>query len=299
MYAGRTVKAFTPYGRWVTVSILLPYMVREHAAGVLDEWMLFMNTDDHGQEDDIAQAENMAAHYPWIKLYPRPETDERHQHKQMYTKLFYRYCTDPDTVYLRFDDDIVYVHENTIRSMVEQKTARPGTLGLFPIIWNNAICSWHLQQRGNIPNDVASGWPTVGQPYCMDPVGWADGGLAVRMHELLLERIATGRVAECFMYQDVQLAPQQQFSVSCFAVDGRDYIALPEPGVLDFYEEEHWLTVHRPGVTGQVNQILADALVSHFSFYPQRGALFATNLLDRYRSLAMDLENENARRVMA
>jgi hypothetical protein len=32
--------------------------------------------------------------------------------------------------------------------------------------------------------------------------------------------------------------------------------------------------------------ILSDALVSHFSFYPQRDYLLRTDIIDRYRALA-------------
>jgi hypothetical protein len=59
--------------------------------------------------------------------------------------------------------------------------------------------------------------------------------------------------------------------------------------VLDHYEEEHWLTVHRPEVVGKTNVILSDALVSHYSFFPQRKRLQETDILPRYRELAQKL----------
>lgn len=284
MHSGKRVIAFTPYGRERTVSILYRYLKREHDRGVLDEWMLWMNTDPD-QESDRQYARNLADLHDWVRLVERPANDEYHFHKQMYTRLFYVHCVDPEAVYLRFDDDIVYVHDLAIRRMVEQKTARPDMLGLFPIIWNNAICSWHLQQRGAIPREFG----TIGAPYCMDPVGWADPVFAEKIHRLLLTKIGSGTVEELFMYQDAQLAPRQQFSVSCFAVSGADYAALQPPGVLDFYEEEHWLTVHRPEAVGKTNSIIADALVSHYTFYPQRDYVNATDILDRYRSVADSL----------
>jgi len=35
--------------------------------------------------------------------------------------------------------------------------------------------------------------------------------------------------------------------------------------------------------------IVGDALVSHYTFYPQGRAVRATNILDRYRKIAKDL----------
>jgi hypothetical protein len=289
---GHRVVTFTPYGREVTVSILLEYMKRDHARGIVDEWQLWMNTDPD-QVSDRKYAQKLADEYNWIVLKSRPKTRDRHQHKQMYTGSFYVYCTDPDTVYLRFDDDIVYVHDETIRRMVEQKILRPHVLGLFPIIWNNAICTWHLQQRSIIPQFKIGGRLRVVQlPYCMDPVGWADPQFAEEIHYQLLDAIEAGKVENLFMYQDVTLAPQQQFSVSCFAVHTDDYRILEPPGVLDYYEEENWLTVHRPSKVGKTNVILSDALVSHFSFFPQRDYLInQTRILDRYRTLAEALSD--------
>jgi hypothetical protein len=280
------VVAFTPYGRQFTVSILVEYMKRDHSRGIVDEWQLWMNTDED-QVNDRAYARQLAERYDWIILKERPKTQEYHQHKQMYTGTFYVYCTDPDTVYLRFDDDIVYVHEDTITRMVEQKIVRGHVLGVFPIIWNNAVCSWHLQQRGIMTVPRFKGRAlAVREPYCMDVVGWSHPQFAQEIHYQLLDAIDAKEVESLFMYQDVTLAPKQQFSVSCFAVDSDDYRVLTPPGVLDYYEEENWLTVHRPSIVGKTNVILSDALVSHFSFYPQRDYLLRTDIIDRYRALA-------------
>lgn len=285
-HADHRVVAFTPFGRESTVTILCAYMERDHEAGILDEWQLWMNTDPTGQERDIEYAHELAEHFDWVTLKELPEGVIRESPKQLNTGSFYRYTTDPGTIYLRFDDDIVYVHPDAIPNMVDAKVNQPGTLACFPIIWNNAICSWHLQARGVIPREYG----VVKDAYCMDPIGWADPGFATRIHNLLLGWIEEGTPEKAFMYQDVQLAPRQQFSVSCFAVDGEDYAALDPPGALNYGEEEHWLTVHHAENVGKTNVILGNALVSHLTFYPQRVILRNTNILDRYRRIAMGVE---------
>jgi hypothetical protein len=283
MLDNQRVVAFTPYGRRVTVSILYEYMKRDHERGLLDEWMLCMNVDPD-QGSDVAFAKKLERENDWIKRYQRPTQFPHRTPKQLNTGQFYTYMTDPNSVYLRFDDDIVYVHEDAIENMARRAIQSEQSLGTFPIIWNNAICTWHLQVREIVPY----AWGHV-QPYCMDPVGWADGHFAVNMHNLLLDKIATDDVKSLFMYQDVQLPIGLQFSVSCFAVHGRDYLALNPPGVLDYEEEEHWLTVHRPAVVGKSNVIAGDSLVSHYTFYPQREVVGATDILERYRKVAKEL----------
>lgn len=289
---GKKVVAWTPYGRQETVSILLAYMERDHAAGVVDEWWLCMNTDLTGQEQDMAYAYTLARSRPWIKIKDRPAGYPRKHPKQRNTGYFYLYMTDPETTYVRLDDDIVYVHPAAVERLVRSARQRPETVASFPVMWNNSIISWFAQQAEIIP---AAGtreqdgyiWPKVGGPYCMDGVGWADGAFGVRIHGLLLDTLELGKDPEEFyFYQDFPVGLGEQFSVSTFASLGSTYAALPTPGLLVPDEEEHWHTVHQPRVTGQPNVIVGDALVAHYTFRPQRRIVTASNTLARYRALA-------------
>jgi len=80
-----------------------------------------------------------------------------------------------------------------------------------------------------------------------------------------------------------------QFSVSVFASLGSMYAELETPGVLVPSEEESWHTVHQPHRLGQSNMIVGNALVSHYTFFPQQGIVNATDILDRYRDLTRKL----------
>jgi hypothetical protein len=282
MIDGRRVIAWTPYGRRRTYSILIKYLERDVARGLVDEVWAFMNTDPTGQEDDIAYAHELADRFPWFHLKHRPEGVLIHGQKQRNTGYAYRYMTNPDTVYLRLDDDVVYLHESAIENLVRARIDMPAPVAVFPIIINNAICSHFLQLCGKIPME----WGAV-NAYCMDPTGWANGPFAVKLHEMLLDHIEAGTVESLYLYQDFPLQPGTQFSVSCFASLGSMYADLPDgPGVLVPDEEESYHTIHRPLATGAPNIIRGNAIVSHFSFFPQHPFLNATNLLDRYRELA-------------
>lgn len=282
MIGDRKVTCWTPFGRRRTYSILIEYLRRDVERGLVDEVWAFMNTDPVGQEDDIAYAHELDEQYPWFRLKHRPEgVDLGNLPKQRYTGLAYREMTDPDTVYLRFDDDVVYIHEAAIENLVRARIEMPAPTAVFPVIFNNAIVSHFLQACGKVPLE----WGAV-TPYCMDPMGWANGPFAVKLHELLLDHIERGRVEDLYLYQDFPIQPGTQFSVSCFASRGEDYAALEQPGVLVPDEEESWHTIHRPLATGAPNILRGDAIVSHWSFFPQHPFLNGTDLLDRYRELA-------------
>lgn len=288
MIDAHPVICWTPYGRRRTVSILAKYMERDHGRGLVDQWLLYLNTDPAGQEDDLTYAHELATTYDWVKLVKRPEGYRPLHPKQRQTGYFYLYCTDPEAVYLRLDDDIVYLHEDAVENLVTTKLAlRDSVLCAFPIIINNAVVSWHLQHQRRIPSS-GKGWQSVQYPHCMDAVGWADGGFAVKLHELLLKKIEAGTVEDLYMHHTVTLAERQQFSVSCFATMGSDYTVLDPPGHLGA-EEEFWHSVHRPKQAGMANIIVDSAVVSHWSFYHQHKELDASGLLDRYRELAAKL----------
>ncbi|MYS15158.1 hypothetical protein [Streptomyces sp. SID4982] len=282
MIDGKRVIAWTPYGRTRTYSILINYLERDVRRGLIDEVWAYMNTDPVGQEGDVAYAHQLAEQHDWFHLKHRPEdVNLGPLPKQRYTGLAYREMVDPNAVYLRFDDDVVYVHESAVENLVRARIEMPAPVAVFPIIINNALCSHFLQVCQKIPMD----WGTVA-PYCMDPVGWANGPFAVKLHEMLLDHIEAGTVEDLYLYQDFPLQPGTQFSVSCFASLGSMYADLPQPGILVPDEEESWHTVHQPLATGAPNILRGNAIVSHWSFFPQHPFLNETDLLDRYRALA-------------
>ena len=292
MISGRPTIAWTPYGRETTVSILAKYMERDHQRGLVDEWWLCLNTDPTGQDNDLRYAYELAKRYPWVKVKDRPAGYPRRHPKQRNTGYFYLYMTDPLTTFVRFDDDIVYVHEDAITRLATSAWERPESACSFPIMWNNSIISWFAQQAGIIPEAGSHSngytWPEVGGPYCMDAVGWANGRFGVEIHNLLLTTLEEEpeKVDRFFFYQDFPVQVGTQFSVSVFASQGSLYANLDTPGLLVPDEEESWHTVHRPRVTGQPNIIVGDALISHYTFAPQRRIVLASNTLDRYRALA-------------
>lgn len=278
----RKVIAWTPYGRRRTYSILIKYLQRDVERGLLDEVWAFMNTDPTGQEDDIAYAHELAEQFSWFKLKHRPDgINLGTLPKQRYTGLAYREMIDPEAIYLRLDDDVIYLHEDAVENLVRARIEMPAPIAVFPVIWNNAICSHFLQACGKVPTE----WGPVSL-FCMDSNGWANGAFAVKMHELLLSHIEAGTVEGLYLYQDFSLQPGTQFSVSCFASRGEDYAALPKPGVLVPDEEESWHTIHQPLATGRPNIIRGNVIVSHYSFFTQHPFLNETDLLDRYRELA-------------
>jgi hypothetical protein len=202
----------------------------------------------------------------------------------MNTGRFYTYTQDEDTIYVRMDDDIVWIEPNAIERLVRYRIENTFPFVVFPIIWNNAVCSHYLQQGEQLP----SWWGVVGN-YCMDPVGWRDAQFAEKIHEHLLSGIENGWVEKLFMHTSVQLPIGLQFSVSSFAQFGSEYKKVG--GILGG-EEEAWHSIEQPYKRNRPNVIVPNSLISHFSFYHQRNYLLEkTNILDRYKELADSIDS--------
>lgn len=280
MVDGYKVVVFTPWGRELTGSILFEYLKRDHLAGVVDEWHLWMNTDDN-QIGDREYGYGLAKDNKWVKTFERPAGDVLYP-KQMNTGKFYQYTQDENTIYVRMDDDIVYIEPSAIKRLVEERIENIFPFVVFPIIWNNAVCSYYLQKTEAMP----SWWGVVGN-HCMDPLGWGDGHFAKNIHEHLLDMIDKDSVDKLFMHHSIQLMTGQQFSVSSFAQFGSEYKKVG--GILGG-EEEAWHTIKKPYELSRPNMIVPNSLISHFSFYHQRDFLIGqTNILQRYKELADDL----------
>lgn len=268
------------------MEILLEYLQRDHDKGVVDEWWMCRNLDPN-QSSDLSWMMQTAQRRNWVKLVERPPGVFVHERKQRNTGYFYRYMTNRETVYVRFDDDVVWVDDHAIERIVLHKLYNPATVCSFPMIINNAICSHFLQKDGKIPRE----WGEV-KLFCMDANGWENGQFAIDLHELFLEHVDKGTVSSLYSHHDYQLPLGEQFSVSCFASLGSMYADMKPPGVLapdQIIEEESIHTETLPRRFGVPNVIVGNAFVSHYTFYTQHPFFAGTDILERYRTLAKGL----------
>lgn len=280
-YRNYKVVAFTPAGRKRVMSILLDNLARFRH--IIDEYQVWMNADDE-QVEDIEWLESLPAKYDWVTL--KRLDGERLKPKQMNTGRFYPNTIDKDTIYIRFDDDIIFVDDDFFYNILDFRIDNPGYFLVFANIWNNAILSYIHQKLGNIPPQ-----PVIEEPYCMNPVAWESGTFAESIHRNLIERIDEGRTSELF-FDRADLNDAKRFSISCFAFFGEDFARFK--GIVGYrngellYDEEIWLTEIYTVTKNLQNVICGSALVSHYSFFSQRPHLDTTDILDEYRRIAKE-----------
>lgn len=276
MYQGHKVVVFTPAGRRKYLEVLLPYIFRDRA--LIDEYHFWLNTNN--EEDATFCREVAEASGGFIKVVEADKSIPVIDGMYGYSIYrFYKDCVEPDTVYVRLDDDIVFVERGAIRKLVNFRIVNPGYFLVFANIINNAICGHIHQRMGMLP---AKDGKLVGYD-CLDPVGWSDPDFAEHTHRCFLDAYNTKHL-DGYKFNRWELYMLERFSIGCFAFLGSEFAEFAGQVGED---EEQWLSQVKPGAIGRANAICGESLVSHFAFYTQRDHLETTDILEQYRQISM------------
>lgn len=266
MIDGHKLIVVTPYGRRRYAEVLACYVLAEPA---VDEWHLWFNTDDPW-DIEWAQGLRNANRRVVLVAVSTPLISPC----QYRICQFYPFATDPTTVYVRMDDDVVYAAPGAIAGLAAQRITDPKPFLLFGNVLNTALTS-HFHQRAKRATER---YGTVGY-NCMDPVGWNSPRFAVDLHRRFLGKPDRRR----WELPDWDLTQYEHHSVNVIAWLGRDAQNWGPVGA----SEEVWLSCDKPRLEGRPNRVGGRHFFAHYAFFPQREAVDArVDILQRYRKLA-------------
>jgi hypothetical protein len=268
VYQGFRVVAVTPAGRRRYLELLTSHT--SAARGLVDEHQLWLNTHDAG---DLAFMESLASRDSFFRVVEGPQLAPHQLPDLRRIHAFFVGCCDPATIYIRFDDDIVYIAPDAIEKLLDCRLQHLQPPIVYANIVNNAICS-HLHQRSGLI-DYSQG---VCRYECLCHVGWRSPQFAELAHRSFLRSVAANN-SDCFKMQDRDLCAYERMSINCIAWFGRDFATFGGKVGVD---EEVWLSEDYPRTERRPNLICGSALVSHFAFFRQRDHLDATDLLELY-----------------
>src|SRR5690606_29149161 len=195
---------------------------------------------------------------------------------------YMRECTEPDTLYIRLDDDICYMADDALQQLRNHRLRRRDPLLVVGNIVNNAVCTHFHQRAGLLPTS----WGVV-ENDCLDPLGWRSGQFARRVHRRFLKDLEAGREA-WWKQVELPINGTQRFSINAISWIGDDFRDLPE--VNGAADEEPFLTAELPARLGRPNEACPQALFGHYAFFTQRPYLERTSpeILARYRRIAQN-----------
>ena len=259
----------TPAGRERYLRLLAHYVL---ASAEVDEWQLW---DNCRTESDRRYLHELVQRDERCTLKTLPGADGG----WAIIGDFFRFCDDPDALYLRLDDDIVFIEPDFFPRFRARAMAARGTAVWFsPLIINNAICNWLLKFFSRV--DIKG--PLTCQAMC--PFSWAHASFAAAVHPVFVDAVRRGRTDDFRVPdRDVRLS---RFSINAFGFFGADKAALGEAFYPPEGNEEEWLSAVLPAKLDRPGRIFGDLFVAHFSFYTQERALLATSLLESYYGLA-------------
>jgi hypothetical protein len=269
------VISVTPAGRRRYLAVLVPHLLRQRH--VIKEHHWWLNT---AEVADIRYVEQVTAEHPdFFKICRKEARPDLKIGESIWR--FFRDYSQPDTLYIRFDDDIVYIAPDAVENLVRHRLADREPLLILGNIVNNAVCTHFLQQAGVVP----TAWGEV-ENFCLDGNGWASAEFARKLHGLFLDELRHGDLQR-WKQVALPINGMRRFSVNVISWLGDDLRCVPEAanGLVD---EELFLTVTLPRRLRRPNGACGDALFAHFAFFTQRSYLEWTwpQLIGHYQDVA-------------
>jgi hypothetical protein len=178
-----------------------------------------------------------------------------------------------DSIFLKCDDDIVYVDLEKLGDFIEFRRTNPKYIVVSANVVNNGVCAHWQQVAGSIPERVG---------HFERPPGGFGGSLwlsAERANELHDYFLQTNNKHLPLPAKVIEWTERQ--SINFIAWLGRDlvHMALPKG------DDERALTVDLPMLLDRPTAIYSDFTVSHLSFGPQEQGLALDRLIDAYDEL--------------
>jgi len=227
----------------------------------------------------------------------------------------YKSCQDDDTVYLKLDDDIVYIDETLFTDFIQYRVSNRNAPLIYPVIINNLIHSCILQDNNiynpYIKSNILDTWRKytyrrirehiinnkhsrlrigdfTGGNDVLCPISWGNLKYCYDLHSQFLNDINANNVEKYHLERNIVLTSAEPVSINVCSWIGEDLRQhVKDHG--EIYYDEPWLAIYLPTWSGKHNEIYGKSFVSHYSYYRQRElGLDNTNLLDRYFSYVSD-----------
>ena len=281
----------TAVGRKETLSILFKYVEKLYLLGLIDRWDWWLNCRSPKDMEYIQQTAH--ENKRWINLINCPVQDPKYPDVDC-LRHFWQTAMDEDTIYVRFDDDIIFIELGQFEKFVSVRKNNKSNLLIYPLIINNTLCSYRLQQLGTIPptqpmigerlGEHGGEWARGGCDPC-DPVAWQNPHFTFNLHSSFIDSLEDLNIEKWRAnFTPWELSEYQTVSINSCAWHGSDIKSFN--GQMPILSEEGSMVYHKPKDLGKFNLVDPTMIVAHYSFWPQKDFLDRTNILDKYRMIA-------------
>lgn len=271
MYNGYKIVVNTAAGRRRYMQWLIPYVISSEIVDRYDIWINTHNMADIEFFKRCACTGKQLGGNPFdkIKLVWQPDGVVSGNRT---INAFYLECIEEKTIYVKLDDDIIWMEPNAIENMVKFRIDHPEYFLVSPLVINNAVATYLLQQHGKIKLSNSFNC------RANHPILWENGDFAAQIHQWFIDKILkTNKCDKLHLgCQPVAMARFSINSILWFGDDMRKFNGVV-PG-----DDEEFLSCSYPSAHGLANCWNGDVIMVHFAFYTQREKLDHANILDQY-----------------
>jgi len=268
------IKVVTPSGRQKTQSILFDYILMNKY--IIDEYIIWVNTK---VESDLEWFNCIASKYDFVKLIFKEDIGKGGESR--YISSFFDTTTNDDSIYIRLDDDIVFLDEYFFRNIIDFRIRNPEYFLIFGNIVNNGTCGYLHKICGalNAKGELKLGYKDSTLNKSMNDL-LTNGVFGEKLHKIFINKFNHNKLKDFQFTQNVIC--NKRFSINCICWFGKDmakyYIPLHRS-----WNEEKFLTEVIVDKYKRSNCICGEALCVHFAFGPQSNHMYNnTNLLEEY-----------------
>lgn len=277
MYQNYKIVCCTAAGRMRYMQYIIPYVV---TSDVVDRYDIWVNTTNM---EDIECFRMLALKFPKINLIYQPEGICSGVSS---INSFYRFCTEKDTIYIKVDDDIVWMQPGIFEEMVAFRVAHREAFLVTPQVVNNSISSYLWQVKGVL----RFGKYMRSNSGCR--IMWKRGAFALELHNWFLNRMELNPLSYKTLKIGAIPVAGNRFSINFIMWFGEDLAKFN--GEIPGDDEEFLSSVIAPKL-GKSNLFNGDCIVAHFAFGPQRLVLDKSNVLERYGQICEKLFNKETK----
>lgn len=246
-------------GRQDRMSLLVDTMTNALRRGIITEWHVW---DYSRTPDDAAWIQTLSS-IPGVIV--RVPTSSK---KETYEECYLAYTSGrygPETVFLKCDDDIVYIDVDALDAFIKYRRLHPEIYLLSANVINNVVCTGIQKQHGYLRDVDISELHT-------------NGAQAEAVHRAFLAGekptfdVVTFDASTCILNINF---------VSWLGAD-LDSVCLCES--VRFARDEQHLASIFPGLFSRPVAIYGPLIVSHLSFYTQDASMDIAGLIESYRT---------------
>ena len=266
MYKGYKVVCNSAAGRRRYMQYLVPSIL---ASDIVDRYDIWINTVDMC---DIEFFKRLGEANSKVNLVWQPDGIVDGVRS---INAFYRTCIDDDTIYIRLDDDVIWVESGFFEKIVKFRVEHPEYLCVSPLVINNPKSTYILQVKGKLNL----------KHYChaetLQDVFWRSGQFAYELHSWFIENYLRNEQYEK-LYCGVVPIGVTRFSINSICWFGKDLKKIN--GIVEGDEEE-FMSCVLPTKLSMPCCYYCDTMVAHFAFYTQRDMLDKMDILNQYGTI--------------